>query len=64
MDRLEKRIVDLEKWVGEVVSRANEWYITSEEAVQIFDILAEAGAVEYVMFANPDYQPDWQAAIV
>ena len=55
MDKLERRIAELEKWVGEVVGRAPEWHITSEEALAIFDILAAAGAVECVMLH------DWQS---
>jgi hypothetical protein len=31
--------------------------ITPEEALEIFDILAAAGAIEDVLFASPDYQP-------
>ena len=54
MDKLERRIADLEQWVDEVVCRTPEWHITSDEALQIFDILAEAGAVETVMLH------DWQ----
>ena len=56
MGQLEKRIAELERWVDVVVSRAS-WQpptITAEEALAIFDILAEAGAVECVMLH------DWQ----
>ena len=56
MGHLEKRIADLERYTNEAIGRAS-WQpptITSEEALAIFDILAEAGAVENVMLH------DWQ----
>ena len=55
MGHLEKRITELEEWVDVVAGRSPEWRITSEEALLIFDILAEAGAVECVMLH------DWQS---
>ena len=54
VDRLEKRIVELEQRTNVVVVRSPEWHITPDEALQIFDILAAAGAVENVMLN------DWQ----
>jgi hypothetical protein len=55
VDRLEKRIAELEQYAETSTGRAPEWRITSEEALQIFDILAEAGAVEVVLLH------DWQS---
>ncbi len=59
MGHLEKRIAELEQHTNEELGRES-WQprvLTSEEALEIFDILAAAGAIEDVMFANPDYQP-------
>jgi len=54
----------LEQYTESAIRRAPKWNITPAEALLIFDILAEAGAVENVMLASPDYQPDIVAAIV
>ena len=64
MGHLERRITELEQYTESAIRRAPKWNITPAEALLIFDILAEAGAVENVMLASPDYQPDIVAAIV
>jgi hypothetical protein len=59
MTNLYKRIAELEQRTNEDVD-CESWQlrtITPEEALEIFDILATAGAIEDVLFANPDYQP-------
>ena len=65
MDKLERRIAELEQYTDASIGRAS-WqpYIpTSEEALMIFDVLAAAGAIEDVMLANPDYQPPIAAIV-
>jgi hypothetical protein len=59
MDKLEKRIAELELATDVALGRESRipYSLTPEEALQIFDILAAAGAVEDVMLASPDYQP-------
>jgi len=59
MDKLEKRIAELEQYRDMALGRDRRipYSLTPEEALQVFDILAAAGAIEDVMFANPDYQP-------
>jgi hypothetical protein len=62
---LEKRIAELEQRTNEDVD-CESWQprtITPEEALEIFDILVEAGAIEDVLFANPDYQPPIAAIV-
>jgi hypothetical protein len=59
MTNLYKRIAELEQRTNEDIGRES-WQpptITPEEALEIFDILVEAGAIEDVLFANADYQP-------
>ncbi len=59
MGYLEKRIAELEQRTNEDgdCERWQPSIITSEEALEIFDILVAAGAIEDVFFASPDYQP-------
>ncbi len=59
MGHLERRIAELEQRTNANIGRES-WQpptITPEEALEIFDILVEAGAIEDVLFASPDYQP-------
>jgi hypothetical protein len=59
MTNLYKRIAELEQRADEGAD-CESWQpptITPEEALEIFDILVEAGAIEDVFFANSDYQP-------
>jgi hypothetical protein len=65
MTNLYKRIAELERRTNED-GDCESWQpsiITSEEALEIFDILVEAGAIEDVLFANPDYQPPIAAIV-
>ena len=65
MGHLEKRVTELEQSASEEIGR-ERWQprvMTSEEALEVFDILAAAGAIEDVMFANPDYQPEIAAIL-
>jgi hypothetical protein len=59
MTNLYKRIAELEQRTNEDIDYES-WQprtITPEVALEIFDILAAAGAIEDVFFASPDYQP-------
>jgi hypothetical protein len=64
MMNLYKRIAELEQRTNEDTDRES-WQprtITPEEALEIFDILAAAGAIEDVLLATPDYQQPTEAA--
>ena len=65
MGTIEKRVEALESHTNEDRGRES-WQpriLTSEQALEIFDILAAAGAIEDVMLANPDYQPPIAAIV-
>jgi len=65
MTNLYKRIAELEQRTNEDMD-CERWQprtTTPEEALEIFDILVEAGAIEDVLFANPDYQPPIAAIV-
>jgi hypothetical protein len=65
MGKLERRleILELRTNICSVAQASQIYTMTSAEALEIFDILVEADAIEDVLLANSDYQPPIAAIV-